>query len=107
MNARRFKTAKFDGVAEEILKELRPLRAVTENDGQLRAGDTGFRFLNGDLAVVERAGDGLIAINRFERLATRAQPRIRQQIVYQALQPRGALHRVTNEFVGILPQFVL
>src|SRR5947208_7445634 len=107
MDLRGLLTSELDGVAYEVLEQLRQLRGIRRHDRKLLVGDHCARFCDGGFEIRKRLIQNSIAIARFRRFASSSDPGIRQQVIDERLHPTDAIDRVSDQLVGSAIQLTL
>jgi hypothetical protein len=107
MNSGYFGAPILDGIAEQILKQLRQLQLVGHHTRQGIVRYARPAFLDGTAKIDHRPTQGTLTRSGHEFSALRANTRVRQQILNQGLHAFGAIHREDDKFIRIVVQLAL
>ena len=99
-DVRRALGAKFERIADQILKQLRELHLVRLDCGQGAMVQIGAGLLDRLAQSAQHLIEDRTGLCRAQRQALRADARVSQQIIDQLLHAFGALDSVVNVLVG-------
>ena len=97
--------AVFNGVADEVLKELHEVAGFGHDDGQIGVGDAGAAFADGLAQVGEGFEEGGFAGDGFERAVFAAGHGVSEQVRDEMAHAAGAVDGEAEEFALFAGEF--